>query len=143
MTLYTQILTRRSNTEERIVNLNQEVETLKIRLVQNVNDKSEDVDKLYLLEQDREKLLGTIEPLMKTNKDLQESLEGMANELKLKNNEIKKLRASSVNVKREMEVEAVTMETKIDEVRKTYDAEIKEIQKHHKKEIGKVKMDTQ
>lgn len=42
-----------------------------------------------------------------------------------------------------MEVEAVTMETKIDEVRKTYDAEIKEIQKHHKKEIGKVKMDTQ
>jgi phenylalanyl-tRNA synthetase alpha subunit len=76
---------------------------------------------------------------MKTNKDLQESLEGLANELKQKNNEIKKLRASSVNVKREMEIETVAMETKVDDVRKEFDAEMKEVKKHHKKEISKVR----
>jgi predicted RNase H-like nuclease (RuvC/YqgF family) len=122
------------------MDLNSEVELLKSKLMHQDETESNAVRKtLQLLEEDREKLLNTVEPLMKTNKDLQESLEGLANELKQKNNEIKKLRASSVNVKREMEIETVAMETKVDDVRKEFDAEMKEVKKHHKKEISKVR----
>jgi chromosome segregation ATPase len=121
-----------------------EVESLKAKLTQQHEVESNEVNTvrktLQLLEEDREKLLNTVEPLMKTNKDLQESLEGLANELKQKNNEIKKLRASSVNVKREMEIETVAMETKVDDARKEFDAEMKEVRKHQKKEIAKVRV---
>ena len=121
-----------------------EVESLKAKLTQQHEVESNEVNTvrktLQLLEEDREKLLNTVEPLMKTNKDLQESLEGLANELKQKNNEIKKLRASSVNVKREIEIETVAMETKVDDARREFDAEMKEVRKHHKKEIAKVRV---
>lgn len=132
----------RSETGSKIIDLNSEVEILKSKLTQQNNTESSEVNTIrkamQLLEQDREKLLNTVEPLMKTNKDLQESLEGIANELKLKNAEVKKLRASSVNVKREMEVEHVAMETKVDDLRKEFDREMKEVAKQHKKEIIKV-----
>ena len=126
------------------MDLSNEVESLKSKLTQQNEAECKEVNivrkTLDLLEQDREKLLNTVEPLMKANKDLQESLEGVANELKQKNDEIKKLRASSVNVKREMEIEAVAMETKVDDVRKEFDREMKEVKKHHKKEVAKVGM---
>jgi chromosome segregation ATPase len=115
------------------MDLNSKVELLKSKLMHQNETESNEVNAvrktLQLLEEDREKLLNTVEPLMKTNKDLQESLEGLANELKQKNNEVKKLRASSVNVKREMEIETG----------KEFDAEMKEVKKHHKKEISKVR----
>ena len=134
----------RSETETKIVDLNNEVESLKSKLTQQNEAECKEVNivrkTLDLLEQDREKLLNTVEPLMKANKDLQESLEGVANELKQKNDEIKKLRASSVNVKREMEIEAVAMETKVDDVRKEFDREMKDVKKNHKKEVAKVEM---
>jgi chromosome segregation ATPase len=124
------------------MHLNRKVESLKTKLSQQYEAESKEVNNvretMQLLEEDREKLLNTVEPLMKTNKDLQESLEGLANEIKQKNNEIKKLRASSVNVKREMEIETVAMETKVDDARKEFDAEMKEVRKQHKKEIIKV-----
>lgn len=124
------------------MDLNSEVESLKVKLTQHRQTESNEVSTIrktiQLLEEDREKLLSTVDPLMKTNKDLQESLEGLANELQQKNNVIKKLRASSVNVKREMEIEAVAMETKVDDVRKEFDTEMKDVKKHHKKELAKV-----
>ena len=120
------------------------MESLKLKLTQHRETESNEVNTirktLQLLEEDREKLLSTVDPLMKTNKDLQESLEGLANELQQKNNEIKKLRASSVNAKREMEIEAVAIETKVDDVRKEFDTEMKEVKKHHKKEYAKVRV---
>ena len=120
------------------------MESLKLKLTQHRETESNEVNTirktLQLLEEDREKLLSTVDPLMKTNKDLQESLEGLANELQQKNNEIKKLRASSVNAKREMEIEAVAIETKVDDVRKEFDTEMKEVKKHHKKELAKVRV---
>ena len=132
----------RLDTETKIMDLNDQVESLKVKLSQQRGTESNEVNTvrktLELLEKDREKLLGTVDPLMKTNKDLQESLEGLANELQKKNNEIKKLRASSVNAKREMKVEAVAMETKVDDVRKEFDTEMKEVKKNHKKELAKV-----
>ena len=125
------------------MDLNSEVQSLKIKLSQQHEAESKEANNIrktmQLLEEDREKLLNTVEPLMKTNKDLQESLEGLANEIKQKNNQIKKLRASSVNVKREMEIETVALETKVDEARKEFDAEMKEVKKQHKKEVAKVR----
>ena len=134
----------RLDTETKITDLNSEVESLKLKLTQHRETESNEVNTirktLQLLEEDREKLLSTVDPLMKTNKDLQESLEGLANELQQKKNEIKKLQASSVNVKREMEIEAVAIETKVDDVRKEFDTEMKEVKKHHKKELAKVRV---
>ena len=132
----------RSEKATKIMDLNREIESLKAKVTQQRQGESKELNTLRrtldLLQQDREKLLDTVEPLMKTNKDLQESLEGLANELKQKNNDIKKLRASSVSVKREIEIETVALETKVDDARKEFDREMKEVRTNHKKEITKV-----
>lgn len=130
----------RSKTQSRIWELQREVESLQNQVIEmQESDGVEHLQRaLQLLEEDRDKLVNTVEPLMKTNKELQESLETLAKEVSRKEAEIKKVRQASLLERKEMKTESEAKENKLDEVLKRTEKEIKEIKMKHKKEVTKV-----
>ena len=127
--------------QSRISELTNEVEDLRNKL--NEIDDGEKADVLHrafeVLEDDRDKLMKTIEPLMKTNKELRESLDTLAKEIEKKNNEIRKLRQTTIKERKEIELVEKVKANEMDEVQKQSEKEMKEIKMKHKKVVTKVR----
>ena len=128
--------------QSNIWELNGEVESLQDKLLEMQTIESSNSGPLqralHVLEEDREKLVNTVEPLIQANKELQVSLETLANEVSRKEVEIKKLREASLHEKKEMTMQSNVKERKVDEIQKQSE---KEMRMKHKKEITKVQAD--
>lgn len=137
----------RSTSQSKISELTREVETLQEKLIAMQEIESQELGPLHkalkILEEDRDKLMNTVETLMTANKDLQESLDKLAKEIYRKETEIKKLRQTSQHERNEMKMENMAKENKVDETQKQFEKEIKEMRIKHKKEITKLRKEFQ